>query len=30
MHKFNEGSWVFKAIGAPLTGNLIQIVDKYK
>lgn len=25
-----ENTWKFKAIGAPLTGNLIQIVDKYK
>lgn len=25
-----ESTWKFKAIGAPLTGNLIQIVDKYK
>ena len=25
-----EGSWKFKAIGAPLTGNLIQIVAKYE
>ena len=25
-----ENTWKFKAIGAPLTGNLVQIVDKYK
>lgn len=25
-----EDTWKFKAIGAPLTGNLVQIVDKYK
>lgn len=25
-----EGSWKFKAIGAPLTGNLIQIFAKYE